>query len=105
MRFFALEKLINLYDGYQRRFKIDNLQLLLVQELGERLLFEANCPHRGHPLHTATIENGIIRCPLHQYEFSSRDGRLLYKTEETCRALNVFPVVYEGSELGLMLDD
>ena len=31
MRFYPLEKLINLHDDYSRQFKIDNLQLLLLQ--------------------------------------------------------------------------
>jgi len=105
MRFVALEKLINLHDGYRRQFKIDHLRLLLVQQLGEHFLFESHCPHRGHPLHTATVENGIVRCSLHQYQFSARNGRLLQATEAPCRALHVFPLVYEGTDVGVMLDD
>ena len=104
MRFYPLEKLINLHDGYQRQFKIDNLQLLLTQHLGELVLCEAYCPHRAHPLSTATIGNGIIRCALHRYEFSSVDGRVLRSTEEPCRALRIFDVMYAGNEVGLMLE-
>jgi nitrite reductase/ring-hydroxylating ferredoxin subunit len=105
MRFFALEKLINLHDGYRRLFKIDNLQLLLIQHRAELLLFEANCPHRGHPLNVGTIDGDIIRCALHRYEFSLRDGRLLHATEAPCRALRMFAVVYTGNEIGVMLDE
>ena len=53
MRFQPLEKLINLEDGYMRRFRIDALDVLLVQQEGQVHVFEATCPHRGHPLHTA----------------------------------------------------
>ena len=105
MRFYALEKLINLHDNYTRQFKIDNLQLLLIQRLGEPLLIEATCPHRGHPLDVATIDNGIIQCALHQYQFAIDDGRLLHATEEPCRGLRTFDVIYEGNEIGVMLDD
>ena len=31
MRFHTLDKLINLHDDYTRQFKIDDLQLLLIQ--------------------------------------------------------------------------
>ena len=75
MRFYPLEKLINLHDDYRRQFKIDHLQLMLIQRRGERYVFESHCPHRAHPLETAAIENGVIRCPLHQYEFSLDDGK------------------------------
>ena len=105
MRFHPLDRLINLHDNYLRVFKIDNLQLLLTQRLGELFILEANCPHRGHPLDQASIQEGIIQCALHQYQFSIEDGQLLHATEEPCRALRTFQVVYEGSEIGIMLDD
>ena len=105
MRFHPLDRLINLHDNYLRVFKIDNLQLLLTQRLGELFILEANCPHRGHPLDEANIQEGIIQCALHQYQFSIEDGQLLHATEEPCRALRTFQVVYEGSEIGIMLDD
>ena len=37
MRFYPLEKLINLHDDYTRQFKIDHLQLLLLQQLQQGL--------------------------------------------------------------------
>jgi nitrite reductase/ring-hydroxylating ferredoxin subunit len=105
MRFYPLDKLINLHDDYVRQFKIDNLQLLLTQRRGELFLLEAHCPHRGHPLVATSIDAGLIRCSLHQYEFSLADGRVLHATEEPCRALRTFDVVYAGNEIGVMLDE
>jgi nitrite reductase/ring-hydroxylating ferredoxin subunit len=105
MRFYPLEKLINLRDGYVRQFKIDNLQLLLIQRVGDLFLCEAHCPHRGHTLAAAAVDRAVIRCALHQYEFSLHDGRLLHASEEPCRALRTFSIVYEGNEVGVMLED
>ena len=105
MRFYPLEKLFNLHDNYARQFKIDHVRLLLIQRLGELFLIEANCPHHGHPLDAAIIDRGIIQCALHQYQFSIADGRLLHATEEPCRALRTFQVIYEGNEVGIMLDE
>lgn len=105
MRFYPLEKLINLHDDYARQFKIDNLQLLLIQRLGKLFLLEAHCPHRGHPLAAASIQGGTIKCSLHQYQFALADGRLLGGTEEPCRSLRTFEVVYVGNEVGVMLDE
>jgi len=105
MRFYALEKLINLHDAYTRQYKIDNLQLLLIQRQGELFLIEASCPHRSHPLDVATIDQGIIQCALHQYQFAIDSGRLLHATEEPCRGLRVFDLVYEGNEVGVLLDE
>ncbi|MEZ5501964.1 MAG: Rieske (2Fe-2S) protein [Halioglobus sp.] len=105
MRFYPLEKLINLHDDYIRQFKIDNLQLLLFQRRDELFLIEAHCPHRGHSLAGATIKGGVVQCPLHQYQFALEDGRLLRATEEPCRRLRTFIVAYVGNEVGVMLDD
>lgn len=105
MRFYPLEKLIHLHDGYTRTFKIDNTQMLLLQRDGEIYLVESSCPHRQHPLDVATISDGVISCAKHRYEFALDDGRLLRATEELCRGLRTFPVIYEGNEIGVMLKD
>lgn len=105
MRFYPLEKLINLYDGYTRRFKIDARQLLLLQRGGDLHVIEANCPHRNHPLGEAAIVDGVVECPLHGYRFAIGNGRLLHASEEPCRGLKTWPVVYEGTEVGVMMDD
>jgi len=105
MRFYPLEKLINLHDDYSRQFKLDSLQLLLIQREGELFLIESHCPHREHPLNAASIDRGVIECALHGYRFSIEDGRLIHATEEPCRGLRTFPLVYEGNEVGLMLEE
>lgn len=105
MRFHPLEKLINLHDNYLQQFKIDNLQLLLIQRVGQLFLFEAHCPHRGHALVTGTIGDGFIQCALHQYRFDLVSGRVLHATEEPCRALRTFELVYAGNEVGVMVEE
>ena len=103
MRFYRLEKFINLHDGYRRVFKIDERQLLLVQHAGECHLLEAHCPHRGHPLETADIDGSGIRCPLHGYQFELSDGRVRIAGEEPCRALRCYELVCRATDLGVML--
>ena len=105
MRFYPLEKLINLHDSYMRHFRIDHRDLLLIQREGEVFLIEGKCPHRAHPLDAATIDQGLIQCALHQYQFELGSGRLLHATEEPCRNLRTYPVVFEGTEVGIILED
>ena len=103
MRFYQLERFINLHDGYRRVFRIDELQLLLIQHDGEPHLLEATCPHRGHPLEAASIDGGSLRCPLHAYRFRLRDGALEHASEEPCRALRRFELVYRDKDVGVMV--
>ena len=32
------------------------------------------CPHRGAPLHDGVVEDGIVTCPWHQWQFQLDDG-------------------------------
>lgn len=105
MRFFPLERAINLQDGYRRAFKIDHHQLLLLQQDGEIHVLESSCPHRAHSLAAAVIAGGEIECPLHRYRFSLASGELIYASEQPCRALRVYPLVFRGSEVGVMLEE
>lgn len=101
MRFIALDKLINLEDGYRREFRIDFHRLLLLQHKGEHYLIEALCPHQEHPLLAATIDAAEISCPLHGYRFSLQSGAIVSETNALCRPLRVWPVAYEGSDVGV----
>ena len=104
-RFQALEKLVNLSEGYSAQFRIDHLHLLLIHRNGQTHLIEATCPHRAQLLDNASIVDGTIECPAHQYRFSLQDGSLLASPGEPCRKLRVFSPVYEGSEIGIMVDE
>lgn len=104
MRFYSLEKLINLYDGYRKLIKIDQYNLMLIQCDGQLYLLESRCPHRGHPLSDSDINGNRLRCSLHGYEFEMTSGKLLLATEEPCRHLLTYEVIYEATEVGVMLD-
>lgn len=103
MQFHVLEKLINLHEGYRRLFRVDGNQLLLMQEHGELFIIESHCPHKGHPLLEALTDGNELRCPLHGYRFSLQSGQLLQASGEACRGLKVYPVSYEGRDVGVVL--
>ncbi len=105
MRFIPLEKLINLHDGYRREFRVEYHRLMLIQFEGEHYLVEALCPHQEHPLMEAWLEDGELMCPLHGYRFSLLTGRLIESTREACRPLKVWPVAYEGADIGVSWEE
>ena len=104
MAFIGLDKLINLHDGYRREFRVDYHRLLHLQHEGEHHLVEALCPHQEHPLIEAWLENGELLCPLHGYRFSLLTGRVVESSREDCRPLKVWPVAYEGADIGVHWD-
>lgn len=95
---------MNLSDGYRKVFKIDALELMLAQVDGQRFLIEARCPHRGLSLEHASLSgSGQLHCPHHHYQFDMSSGALVAHSEEPCRALRVYKLVYQGNEVGVML--
>jgi nitrite reductase/ring-hydroxylating ferredoxin subunit len=104
MHYYRLEKLINLHDGYRKLIKIDNYSLLLLQNGDKPYLLESQCPHRAFPLSAADIQGDQLVCPQHGYRFDIRSGALLHASEEPCRGLRRFELVYRDNEVGVMLD-
>jgi nitrite reductase/ring-hydroxylating ferredoxin subunit len=65
MRYYSLEKYINLFDGYRKVFKIDSHNLMLLQTNGARYLIESSCPHREYPLSSSDVGNRPANPPSH----------------------------------------
>lgn len=102
MPFHPLEKLINLQDGYRQVFRIDGVQLLLIQENGQRYLLRNMCPHKGFPLHTGTLAGARLRCAYHAMEFDlARDGRCIQHPMQP--GVKMYELVYDGNMLGVEL--
>ena len=104
MRYYRLEKLINLFDGYREVFKIDNHSLMLLQIDGQRYAVESNCPHREYPLSASDVVGDELVCPKHHYRFGIGDGQLRFATEEPCRNLRCYELVYRDNEIGVVLE-
>ena len=100
MKFVALEKLINLHDGYRRRIKIDSLEVLLLQEGNEIHIVEGRCPHQAYPLDNADVHDGVLYCPIHGYGFSLVDGA---HDGGICASLKLYRPIFEGNEVGIAL--
>lgn len=102
MAFYPLEKLVNLQDGYRQVFRLEGLQLLLIQEHGQRYLLRNMCPHKGFPLHTGTLTGTRLRCAYHAIEFDlSRDGRCIQ--HPTQPGVQMYELTYEDNMIGVVL--
>ncbi len=100
MRFLALDKLINLHDGYRRAVKIDQVDVLLLQEAGQLYIIQSRCPHQEQSLVQAEVEAGVLYCPRHQYGFSLQTGAHI---DGMCESLTTWTPVFEGNEVGILV--
>ena len=104
MAFYPLEKLHRLREGYRQRIQVAGRQLLLIEEDGQRYLLENSCPHAGHPLHEATLQEGCLRCPLHGICFNLKSGRAI-NAENISGEMKLvfFKLVYRDNIIGVDL--
>ena len=98
MAFYALERLINLYDGYRQPFVVAGKPLLLIQEEGKPLIIFNQCPHLQAPLERGSIHDGVIQCPAHGMRFSLSSGQCLDACNNSLRFL---PIAYDGNKIGV----
>jgi nitrite reductase/ring-hydroxylating ferredoxin subunit len=98
MTLHRLEKLLSLHDGYRKVFRIDGIQLLLIQEGGQRYLLRNMCPHKAFPLHTGTLRGSVLRCAYHAMEFDlAKDGRCLQHPLQP--GVKMYALVYDGADV------
>lgn len=104
MTFYSLEKLSELYDGYQKAFSVGGKQLLLIQMDEQVHIIENICPHMDVPLTQAVqLPEQRIRCRAHGIEFELESGKPLGPLANTLSCLTRFTPVYEGTSIGVEL--
>ncbi|MES2308713.1 MAG: Rieske (2Fe-2S) protein [Verrucomicrobiota bacterium] len=54
------------------------------------------CPHKGAPLHEGFVQNGVVVCPWHQWEFQVSDGKCLSLPNQ---AVESYPVQIKEESL------
>jgi nitrite reductase/ring-hydroxylating ferredoxin subunit len=99
--FVALERLINLQDGYRGTFQVQGRELLLIVVDQQPILMENRCPHQGAPLHTGTLEGGVLRCSRHGIAFDLANGG--QPVNAPCPPLQRLRLAYDGDRIGLDL--
>ena len=105
MRFLTLEKLMNLEDGYRKQVVVANKELLLLQEQGRVHLIQASCPHMHWPLSAAIVDDGTILCRKHHMAFRLDNGKAANEQARGCKALAIYQLSYEGSDIGIWINE
>lgn len=104
MQFIALEKLHNISEGYRQRFRIAQLDVILLRFNGCDYIYSAVCPHAQGMLWVGRDAAAVVRCAKHGFEFDIESGRLLRPEGVACAALTRYQAVYEAQSIGLLMD-
>ncbi len=62
-------------EGRVRTAVVDGRTLALTRCGGKVGALDNHCPHQGGPLGEGSIENGLLRCPWHGYDYDPTTGK------------------------------
>jgi thiamine pyrophosphate-dependent acetolactate synthase large subunit-like protein/nitrite reductase/ring-hydroxylating ferredoxin subunit len=65
----------DLADGRVRPVSVDRHTICLTRCGDEYGALDNRCPHQGGPLGEGSIENGLLRCPWHGYDYDPLTGQ------------------------------
>ena len=65
----------DLADGRVRPVTVDRHTICLTRCGDAYGALDNRCPHQGGPLGEGSIENGLLRCPWHGYDYDPLTGQ------------------------------
>ena len=84
-------------SGQMREYLVDDVEIVVVNLDGELRAFANRCPHQGGPLAKGRLEDGVIWCPWHLWQFDAKTGRARWPEGYT-RAAS-YPVKVEEGQV------
>jgi toluene monooxygenase system ferredoxin subunit len=85
-----------LWVGEMRGFVVNGQRVLLVRTDDAICAYEDRCAHLGVPLSSGKLENGVITCSAHHYQYDARTGRGINPRNV---ALRVLPSCVRGPDV------
>lgn len=61
--------------GTGREFVVAGRIIALFNDAGEFYAIDGLCAHQGGPLAKGMLENGVVTCPWHGWQYRVRDGQ------------------------------
>jgi nitrite reductase/ring-hydroxylating ferredoxin subunit len=84
-----IAKLADVPPGHKKLVRINELDVVMINDWGKFFACENCCPHQGSPMLGGVVRNGIISCPRHGWRYDLASGACLDHPEVV---LNVYPV-------------
>jgi ethylbenzene dioxygenase ferredoxin subunit len=88
--------------GERKIIKVGNLSIGVFHTEEGWFAIRNSCLHRGGPIATGELEDGVLVCPWHGYEYRLETGELL--ADSSARVV-VYPVVVKNGEVSIMVPD
>lgn len=93
-------KLANVKDipkNTMKVFKVNDIEVLIVNVDDEFYALENRCPHMGYPLYFGTLQGEVITCGFHYEKFNVKTGKP--SGNVTQKPLKTFKTRIQGSTI------
>lgn len=64
----------SIWDGEMEAFDVGDDEVLLLKVNGEIRAYDGICPHQGVSLVEGELENGVLTCRAHEWQFDALTG-------------------------------
>jgi nitrite reductase/ring-hydroxylating ferredoxin subunit len=85
-------------EGGRKILKVDGLSIGVFHHEGGWYALRNSCLHRGGPVATGELQDGILTCPLHGYQYCVTNGELL---TDSSAHLEMYPVEVRDGQVHL----
>lgn len=82
----------NIHAGKINKASVEGLGLVLLKDADEVFAYRDECPHERHPISLGDLEEGVIICAKHLWEFEIRTGQHITRIPATRKNLLRYPV-------------
>ena len=86
-------------EGEIHKVSPEGLELILLRFGSEVEAYLDCCPHEGHPLSLGALENGVIICARHLWEFDARSGAHITRVPQSQNDLKKAPTRIVGGRV------
>ena len=83
----------DLWDDEMEVFEVDKVEVLVIKHNGKFFAYQAACPHQDIPLVEGKLDQGVLTCRAHLWQFSAETGQGV--NPSNCR-LKRYPVQVAG---------
>lgn len=91
-----------LWEGELAEFTVAGHAILLIRQIGGAFVaFQALCPHQDIPLAEGMLDDGVITCRAHLWQFDGKTGAGV--NPEDCK-LARYPVKVEHDKVHVSVD-
>jgi nitrite reductase/ring-hydroxylating ferredoxin subunit len=89
MTLVKLCKIVAVSTGELKQFRVQGVEILVINVNNQFSCLDARCTHAGAPLSEGEVSGDILICPWHGSQFNIKDGSVLKGPAEN--PLKVYP--------------